>query len=179
MHHTYMIHVSSMLHLRIDSWKTGEGGRKREREICQTSLISQMRFQFGGGCSFENAVSENATCCRSQFSSYILKEVKTEWVQVWANSIRFAIYAVKSKQTYQTSNTITMTWRLEVKHALQFVPVSFHSVFTHFSRQAGSDVIAIVKDRKLWKTNGNLKPHRSIDRSVKNSARKPRQSSMY
>ena len=28
-----------------------------------------------------------------------LKGVKTEWVQVWSNLIRFAIYAVKSKQT--------------------------------------------------------------------------------
>ena len=39
-----------------------------------------------------------------------LKGVKTEGVQVWANLIRFAIYAVKSKQTYQTSKTIAMTW---------------------------------------------------------------------
>ena len=36
-----------------------------------------------------------------------LNGVKTEWVHVWANSVRFAIYAVKSKQTYQTSKTIT------------------------------------------------------------------------
>ena len=42
--------------------------------------------------------------------SYQVKGVKTEWVQVWANSIHFAIYAVKSKQTYQTSKTITVTW---------------------------------------------------------------------
>ena len=38
----------------------------------------------------------------------ILKGVKTEWVQVLANSIHFATYAVKSKQTYQTSKTITI-----------------------------------------------------------------------
>ena len=47
-----------------------------------------------------------------------------DWVGV--NSIRFAIYAMKSKQTYQTSKTITMTWWLEVRYALQFVPVSCH-----------------------------------------------------
>ena len=28
----------------------------------------------------------------------IVKGVKTEWVQVWANSNRFAIYAVKLKK---------------------------------------------------------------------------------
>jgi len=39
-----------------------------------------------------------------------LKGLKTEWVQVWANSICFAIYGAKSKQTYETSETITMTW---------------------------------------------------------------------
>ena len=39
-----------------------------------------------------------------------LKRVKKKWAQVWANSIRFATYAVKSKQTYQTSKTIAMTW---------------------------------------------------------------------
>ena len=39
-----------------------------------------------------------------------VKGVKTEWVQVWANSIYFAIDAVKSKQTYQTSKIITTTW---------------------------------------------------------------------
>ena len=42
-------------------------------------------------------------------SAAIAKGVKTEWVQVWANLICFAIYAVKSKQTYQTSRTVTMT----------------------------------------------------------------------
>ena len=41
--------------------------------------------------------------------SFSIKGVKTKWVQVWANLIRFAIYAVKSKQTYQTSKTITTT----------------------------------------------------------------------
>ena len=55
-----------------------------------------------------------------------LKGVKTKWVQVWTNLISFAGYAVKSKQTYQTSKTITMMWRLEVRYALQFMPVSFH-----------------------------------------------------
>ena len=40
-----------------------------------------------------------------------LKWVKTEWVQVWANSIHFVIYAVNSKETYQTSKIImTMMW---------------------------------------------------------------------
>ena len=53
-----------------------------------------------------------------------LKGVKTEWVQVWSNSIRFAIYTVKSKQTYQTFKTITMMWWFEVRYALQFVPVN-------------------------------------------------------
>ena len=31
--------------------------------------------------------------------SFSIKGVKTKWVQVWANLIRFAIYAVKSNQT--------------------------------------------------------------------------------
>ena len=49
-------------------------------------------------------------CHFFQFIPYVeAKGVKIEWVQVWTNSIRFAIYAVKSKQTYQTSKTITMT----------------------------------------------------------------------
>ena len=55
-----------------------------------------------------------------------LKGVKTEWMQVWENSIHFAIYAMKSKQTYQTSKTIRMTWWSEARYALQFVPVSCH-----------------------------------------------------
>ena len=65
-----------------------------------------------------------------------LKGVKTEWVQVLANSIRFAIYVVKSKQTYQTSKTITMTWWLEVRYALQLVPIRYHLLplcITHFN----------------------------------------------
>ena len=41
---------------------------------------------------------------------YLLKGVKTEWVKVWENLICFAIYAMESKQTYQTFKTITMTW---------------------------------------------------------------------
>ena len=53
-----------------------------------------------------------------------VKGVKTEWEQVWANVIRFAIYAMKSKQTYQSSKTMTMAWWLEVRYALQFWPVS-------------------------------------------------------
>ena len=55
-----------------------------------------------------------------------LKGVKTEWMQLWANWIHFAIYAVKSKQTYQTSKTTTMTRWLEVRYALQFMPVNCH-----------------------------------------------------
>ena len=42
------------------------------------------------------------------FFIYRVKGVKTEWVQVWANSIHFTSYAMKSKQTYQTSKTITI-----------------------------------------------------------------------
>ena len=39
-----------------------------------------------------------------------IKGVKTEWVQDRANLIHFAICSVKSKQTYQISNIIRMTW---------------------------------------------------------------------
>ena len=57
------------------------------------------------GANFNNHVLRMITEGQSQRA---LKGVKTEWVQVGANSIRFAIYAMKSNQTYQTFKIITM-----------------------------------------------------------------------
>ena len=114
-----------------------------------------------------------------------LKGVKTELVQVWANSIRFTISAVKSKQTYQPSKTITTTWWLEVKYALQFMPVSCHLLplfihtlylnppstyckwgkglyYTAFSKTVFS--FAILRYNTCISSNHNIKHQLTIDK---------------
>ena len=63
-------------------------------------------------CQSKDLITPQELSCHSIgiYLATILKGVKTEWVQIWANSIGFAIYAIKSKQTYQTSKTIIMMW---------------------------------------------------------------------
>ena len=59
--------------------------------------------------------------------SVLSHKVGEDWVGAsLGKSICFAIYGVKSKQTFQTSKTLTMMSWLEVRYALQFLPVRCH-----------------------------------------------------